>query len=193
MIMESLVNPILISITRIMKSKTIKLLIIIGLFPLLCFTQENNLRIHSISAGAGYIGFSSSDTSSDGGLNFVADLTASHKKNLFSIYFNIGGEVDILKKEDGEASEISITYGREWGLTDRLKLEAHAGLGYFNWGYANSSTFFLLEKESTIGFPVRAKLIYRFTDNFGVGVNPNANFNSLAITYSADLIIQYRF
>jgi hypothetical protein len=176
-----------------MKSKTIKHLLIIGLFPILCFSQENSFKIHSISAGFGYIGFSSNDIDNGDGLNFVADFTTSYNKNLFSVYFNIGGDADILKQEDGETSEISITYGREWDLTDRLKFEAHAGLGYFNWGYSNSSTFFLLEKETTIGFPVRAKLIYYFTNNFGVGINPNANFNSLATTYSVDLIIQYKF
>src|SRR5210317_869522 len=111
--------------------KTIKLLILIGLFPLLCFSQEKSLKIHSTGIGIGYMGFSSSETSSDGGLNFVADLTVSYHRNLFSIYFNIGGEVDILKKEDGEATEISINYGRQWDLTDHLSFEAHAGMGYF--------------------------------------------------------------
>ena len=126
-------------------------------------------------------------------MNFVADVTTGYNRNLFSVYLNIGGEIDILKKEDGEASEINFTYGRQWNLSDRIKCEAHAGVGYFNWGYANSSTFFLLKKKSTIGFPVRVKLIYTFVKNFGVGMNPNVNFNSLATSYSADLIIQYRF
>jgi hypothetical protein len=176
-----------------MKSKNINLMIIIGLFPILCFTQVNDFRIHSISAGLGYIGFSSNNTSSNGGLNFVADITTGYNKNLFSIYFNIGGEVDLLKKEDVETSEISFTCGRGWYLANRLKFEAHAGLGYFNLGYANNSSFFLLIKKSTIGFPVRAKTIYNFTENFGVGINPNINFNSLAISYSIDLIVQYKF
>jgi hypothetical protein len=176
-----------------MKSKSLKLLTLIVLFPFLCQSQESGLRIHSVSAGIGYIGFSTEDINSGGGLDFAADLTVNFKKNLFSVYFNVGGEADILKREDGEAFEISVTYGREWDLSERLIIETHAGLGYFNWGYANSSTFYLLKKESTIGFPVRLKLIYNFIEQFGVGLNPNANFNSLAISYSANVIIQYRF
>ncbi len=176
-----------------MKLKTIKLLIIIGLFPIFCISQENSFRIHSISAGLGYIDFTSKEINSSGGLNFVADFTTNYNENLISVYFNIGGEVDVLSSEDGEAYEISITYGREWDLSDRLKFEAHAGVGYFNWGYSNSSTFNLLKNETTVGFPVRAKLIYYFGEHFGIGVNPNINLNSLAITYSADFILQYKF
>ena len=193
MILGTFVKTNFNSTTFNMKSKTVKLLIIIGLLPLLCFSQENNFRIHSISAGLGYIDFTSKEINSSGGLNFVADFTTNYNENLISVYFNIGGAVDILSTEDGEASEINITYGREWDLSDHMKFEAHAGIGYFKWGYASASTNYLLENETTVGFPVRAKLIYYFGEHFGVGLNPNINFNSLAISYSADFILQYKF
>jgi len=176
-----------------MKLRTIKILIIIGLFPILCFSQENSFRIHSISAGIGYIDFTSKEINNSGGLNFVADFTTNYSENLISVYFNIGGEVDLLSTEDGEATELSITYGREWNLSDRMKFETHAGIGYFKWGYANSSTFYLLKNETTVGFPIRVKLIYYFVEHFGVGLNPNINLNSLAISYSADFTLQYKF
>ena len=76
-------------------------------------------------------------------------------------------------------NEINATYGKEIELNNWIKLEGHLGLGYFNYSVKNSLTDFNTNKESTIGFPFRFKLIFYTKKDFKVGINPNMNFNFL--------------
>ena len=78
-------------------------------------------------------------------------------------------------------------------MNNWLKLEGHLGLGYFNYSVKNNSTDFNTNKESTIGFPFRIKLICCTKKNFGIGINPNFNLNSLVNTYSVNIVFQHKF
>ena len=173
-----------------------KLILNITVAVLICLSsnfiraQEGKLKINSTSLGIGIIG-SSSDSSS-GGLSIGLDLSTKLNKNLFSLYLNAGSELNLFDAEENY-TEINVTYGREIELNSWIGLEGHLGLGYFNYSVKNGSTNFNTIKESTIGFPVRVKLIFYTGKHFGIGINPNMNLNSLVNTYSGNIIFQYKF
>lgn len=152
--------------------------------------QESKLKLNSTSLGMGIIG--SSSDSSGGGLSIGLDLSTKLNKNLFSLYLNAGSELNLFDAEENY-TEVNVTYGREIALNSWIGLEGHLGLGYFNYSIKNGSTNFNTVKESTIGFPLRVKLIFYTGRHFGIGVNPNMNLNSLVNTYSGNIIFQYKF
>ena len=153
--------------------------------------QENDFKFHSASFGLGLID-TFSESSGDG-FNVVADVAAQSGENIFSLYVNSGSGfmVGTLFGDDSEDYLAgSLTYGREVGL-NWIKLEGHAGIGFFNHKARYELDNVDINKTS-IGVPVRAKLIifYKF---IGIGINQNANFNPLVSTYSTDLVLQIIF
>jgi hypothetical protein len=171
-------------------TSNIVIIILIYLNSNFILAQESKLTLNSTSIGIGLIG-SSSETSG-GGLSISLDLSTKLNKSLFSIYLNSGSELNLFDAEENY-TEISLTYGRQIELNNWIKLEGHLGLGYFNYSVKNGSTNFTTNKESTIGFPFRVKLIFYTGKHFGIGINPNMNLNSLVNTYSGNIIFQYRF
>ena len=153
--------------------------------------QEENLRLYSASFGIGVID-TFSESSGDG-FNMVADITTEWRENLFSLHVNSGSGfmVGTFFGDDSEDYLAgSLTYGREVKL-DWIKLEGHAGIGFFNHKARYELENIDINKTS-VGFPVRAKLIF-FYKFIGIGINQNANFNPLVSTYSTDLILQVIF
>ena len=158
------------------------------------FAQENKLQLNSTSLSIGLIGVPS-DTSSIGvdiGLNIGLDLSAKLSENIFSFYLNGGSQLHFFDARESY-TEINVTYGREIKLNSWIILEGHLGVGYFNYSFKNGLTDFQTVTQSTIGFPLRVKLIFYTEKNFGIGINPNMNWNSLVKTYSGNLIFQYKF
>ncbi|RKS42774.1 hypothetical protein BC962_3061 [Gillisia mitskevichiae] len=168
----------------------IVIVILIYLNSNFTLAQESKLTLNSTSIGIGLIG-SSSETS-DGGLSISLDLSTKLNENIFSFYLNGGSELNLFDAEENY-TEINLTYGRQIELNNWIKLEGHLGVGYFNYSVKNGSTNFTTNKESTIGFPFRVKLIFYTGKHFGIGINPNMNLNSLVNTYSGNIIFQYRF
>jgi hypothetical protein len=173
-----------------------KLTLNIVILILLCFgstfalAQENKLKISSTSLGVGII--DSSSATSSGGLNVSLDVSTRLSEHIFSFYLNRGAELSLFDAEENY-TEINVTYGREVELNSWIKLEGHLGLGHFNYSVKNGSTDFKTQRESTIGFPFRLKLIFYTGKHFGIGINPNMNLNSLVNTYSGNIIFQYKF
>lgn len=154
--------------------------------------QEDNLRFHSASFGVGVIDTPSE--SSEDGFNVVGDIATQWRKNLFSLYVNQGSGffVGTFGSDDSEDFlEVNLTYGREIELLSWIKLEGHAGIGFFNHQVRSERESIDLNKTS-VGFPLRAKLIF-FYKFLGVGINQNVNFNPLVSTRSTDLILQVIF
>lgn len=171
-------------------------LVVIGLSD--TFAQQNKLKIHGISLGVGVMAHTPKIYESDTNLPF--DVSVIQGNNLFSLYHNktedLSNIFNILPSDDqAYYQEFNLTYGKQWVFTNRWVLEAHAGLGYFEHNYYGLDEFDSnrFVKESTIGFPIRAKLIYYLGDHFGLGVNPNLNVNSLNTVLSAALLLQFRF
>ncbi len=160
------------------------------------YAQERKLKLHSISAG---IGFASFSPESVGGVAGTMDLAIIFNKNLFSLYFEAGEESLgnlLIILEDQRFTEYNITYGRAFHFNDWLVLEGHAGIGYFKLKTRTLKLNFRgynTESESTIGVPLRIKLMFYTGDHFGLGINPNVNINSLTSTFTANLMAQYRF
>lgn len=152
--------------------------------------QEHKLKLHSISFGLGFLG--SASESSSGGFNINADMTTNYNKNLFSFNINAGGELRLFDASENYTA-LNITYGRALELSNWFTIEGHLGLGYFNYSLKDSSTDFMTISRSTIGIPLRVKLLFYTGRHFAIGLNPNVNFNSLVNTYSGNLIFQYKF
>ncbi|BFP42053.1 hypothetical protein FGF1_28980 [Flavobacteriaceae bacterium GF1] len=164
------------------------LLICSSLTPL--FAQDRELKLKSLSIGAGFMG-SSSETSI-GGFAVSLDLSMMLDKHVFSLYLSDGSELDLVDAEE-KYTELNLTYGRPINLNPWIKLEWHVGLGHFRYSYKSNVTDFVSNKESTIGVPIRAKLIFYTGRHFGIGINSNVNLNALVNTYSGNICLQYEF
>lgn len=179
--------------------KTFKLNIIIGILVFFniasTFAQDSKLKLHSVSIGGGATWLSSDNSSRglNGGLSQVSDFSVALNKSLFSLYFNAGNDLTIFNGTDESYYEINFTYGREFELKKWLKLEGHFGLGHFKYGLKDKSTNFEKTTTSTIGFPIRLKVLFYTGEHFAIGLNPNTNLNSLSNTISGNLIFQYKF
>ena len=149
--------------------------------------KEDDLKFHSITVGLGFLVAPASY--SEDGLNFVADVATKHGEGIFSLYVNYAEDFNILGGGSESLLAGSLTYGRETNLLSWVKLEGHAGVGFFNHKFSEDDLDF---SKTSIGFPLRAKLIL-FYKHFGLGINQNANFNSLVTTYSTDLVLQIIF
>ena len=151
--------------------------------------QEDNLKFHSITFGFGLWDSPASETG--GGMNFVADVATKQGKGIFSLYVNSADDFLSFNQTEKMLAG-SLTYGRETNLLSWVKLEGHAGVGFFSHKYSDERDDSRDFSKTSIGIPLRAKLIlfYKF---FGLGINQNANFNPLAITYSTDLVLQIIF
>jgi len=153
--------------------------------------QDKGFKMHAVSIAPGIASSSSATAKTGSSLNF--DISASIDKHLISFYFNVG--LDLNKGGPAEKfTEFSFTYGRKWSLTQHLVLEGHAGVGLFTYDIDDGLTpIFFDFPDSTVGFPIRAKLLYYPGEKFGIGLNPNLNLNSLENAYSLNLVFQYHF
>lgn len=153
--------------------------------------QKNQLKFYSASGGIGY--YDSFLSSSIGGLNFNLDISTILSEDIFSLYFSTGFSEQIIIEEN--YTELNITYGRALKLGQRLWMEGHFGLGYIV-QKSNTPAFDIDGYdyvEYNVGFPLRAKILYSFNENMGLGINPNINLNGIETFYSINLIFQYRF
>lgn len=156
------------------------------------FSQDldsSGLRFKSVSLGIGITG--GSETS--GGVAVSADVTMNLNKNLFSLALTSGAEYNVIGSADRNFFAADLLYGREFSISKGIKIETHAGVGLFTEKYNNGDTDFQDVSDSTIGLPIRIKLLFYVSDKFAIGLNPNANFNSIDTMYSGNLIFQYNF
>lgn len=171
-------------------STVIAILFFLHFYPDSLISQERNLKINAVSTSIGLIG-SSSETSG-GWFGMGLDVSSRLNKSLVSFYMNVGSEFNLFDAQENY-TELNLTIGRELRLIDWIKLEGHLGLGYVNYGIKNSSTNFIKENKSTVGFPFRVKLVFYTRKHFGIGLNPNVNLNTLVNIYSGYIIFQYKF
>ena len=153
--------------------------------------QDSGLQMHAVSFGVGFA--TSSSSSAEIGPGLTLDISTIRNKHIFSFNFNLGTELNSKGPEE-EFFEVNLTYGQKWNFSQNLFLEGHLGFGYFGYRIHTSSNIIIFDlPDSTIGFPLRAKVIYNIGKNFGIGLNTNVNFNSIANAYAANFIIQYNF
>lgn len=166
------------------------------LFAFLCFNsslllaQDSQLKFYGASIGVGIW---------SGGVNYVdpeldinLDLSTRLNKNLFSVFASIGSEQALLGLSE-QYSQVNLTYGRLFKISNSFTFEAHAGAGLISYKSSTSESDFEEVSESAIGFPVRVKFNYYFIEQLGIGVNLNLNKNAANNIVSLNSILQYRF
>ncbi|WP_339651127.1 hypothetical protein [uncultured Maribacter sp.] len=177
-----------------MKSRPLRLVVLlffIFITSTTLFAQDKKLKVHALSFGAG---IATADTNhTNRGLGINLDFSAIVNDHIISLYLNSGLNLtDIGANED--FYEFNVTYGRIWSFDTKLVLEGHVGVGLFVYNVERGpNPFFVNIPDNTIGFPLRAKLLYYPIGSFALGINPNANFNSIADTYSFNVVFQYNF
>ncbi len=153
--------------------------------------QDNSLKIHGLSIGPGIASSSSTTAKSGASLNF--DISTIVNKHILSVYFNSGIDLNA-GGFDEDFTEFNLTYGRKWLVAKDLYFEGHIGFGLFSYNIDDGAASILFDlPDSTIGFPIRAKLLFYPVKRFGIGINPNFNINSIENAYSANFIFQYNF
>lgn len=150
--------------------------------------NKNSLKFKSISTGFGICG----GEQNAGGLNFYIDVTTDFKRNLFTLSYVAGGELQLFDASR-DFKELDFMYGRELTVFNFFKIEAHSGLAIFNEAYKNGSTNFIKTSQTVIGIPIKIKLLFYTSNHFALGLNPNVTLNSLDTMYSGNLIFQYQF
>lgn len=156
------------------------------------FSQtENKIKFNYLSFGAGI--YKQQHYKNDG-LTTNIDLSIRYNKNFVILYLagGLGGNdnqksiffIDALSSY----SEFDLLYGREFIVTTWFKPEVQIGVGIFT--HNNS---ILEDSKNTIGFPIRAKLLFYPAKKFATGFNPNYNINNINHITSYNLIFQFKF
>lgn len=154
------------------------------------FSQNNEkIKFSYISFGTGLYSQQHINTN---GIAGNIDVSVQYKKNLIVLYTTFGFGTNKKKSififdNFSSFTELDLLYGKEFKIADWFKPEAHIGVGIFS--YNNS---ILEQNNSSIGFPVRAKLLFYPSKNFALGFNPNYNINSINNIFSYNLIFQFK-
>ena len=151
-------------------------------------SSESKLKFRSISTGFGIF----SGEINSGGINAYIDIATAIRKNIFTVAYSTGSELDFFDKSR-EYYEVGLLYGRELHLSRIIKLETHIGLAHFEVRYKNSDNDFVLRSESALAVPIKVKWLCYLSRKVALGLKPNITFNTAENIYSAHVIIQYKF
>lgn len=177
-------------------------------------SKTNKLQFRSISYGLGIL--NSSVASLDDGISSHLDATAKLNDHLFGLHLGGGSQLISLFGQSSSYGEINFLYGREYELKKWCKIELHGGLGYYsesftrgpkwNWNWkglkddSNKNSPLKSDDDtsktktkSTIGFPLRIKLLFYTSKKFSLGFNQSFNFNTISKIASFNIQLQYTF
>jgi hypothetical protein len=165
--------------------------IVVFLF-ILYFTNsfsQDNFRIKSIEYGVGT--YKISNRNSVFVIHSSFDITAAYKSHLLSLSNNIG--LGFGKNENSNTDfegfyEVDLLYGREFMLSDKIRLETHTGLGFIT---QNNST--VSDEKQSLAIPIKLKLLYCVGRNFALGLNPNVSLNKTNAIYSLNFVFHINF
>jgi hypothetical protein len=166
-----------------MKEITLMLFI---LMSTVCSSQENNknngLEYKSVSFTPLAI-YSDFET---GGIAFSADVSFAYKKHIFTFETTTGAEFTIFDTGDS-FEQLSVLYGREFMLNKTVFIDTHLGLGYFS--FKSSARNF--DRLTTIGIPLAVKVRYKTAKRFSIGIQFQANINSINNIYTIGVLLQW--
>lgn len=171
-----------------------KTLITFLLFSIVSFTQENpKLKVHSLGAG---FGFFTSDYEISG-ICSLADLTIEYDKNLLSLNYLDGSELNLGifgSKSAFHINELNLQYGRELKVRNRFSVEVYGGIGNYKLDLRSSSYGFV-GSANAISFPIRIKLLFYTSKakHFAISSNNNYSLNKINSNFSSNLTFQYNF
>ena len=168
-------------------------LLIFSTFYLCSYAQEeivtNKFSYNSFSVTPTSIYF---DTHGGGGLSFSGDVNFAYKKHIFSLGLSAGSEFKVLGGYEDNFEQINLLYGRELRLSKRLFLDLHVGLGYFSLSSANiNPSREGEERMTTIGFPLMTKFRVMLSTKLSLGLQFQANINSVRTLYTTGIMLQW--
>ncbi|WP_432670903.1 hypothetical protein [Flavobacterium sp. SM2513] len=168
------------------------------------FAQEietDKFQIHSISVSP--IGFYASQASAGFGAN--ADVAVNYGKNIFKLYANGGSEFVI--NTFGASiydsyEEYGILYGRTIQLKSKVDFDYFAGLSFFKYTSNNNSSaseydyYYEPNAEESvkkvIGVPLQAKLRFKLTRVFSLGLQLHTNINTATSIFQPGFFVQFK-
>lgn len=149
-------------------------------------SQKFAYRSFSVSPLGIYVGGNS-------GLALSADVSFDYGKNIFSLAIGTGTEGEFIGKSD-DFTEVNFLYGRSYQLSEKIFADLFVGAGYFSfntYGYISDTGRKGDIDESTIGFPIGAKLQYKLGPRYSMGVKLGANINSVETIGTVGLVLQW--
>ncbi len=169
-----------------------KTLFLIGiLFVWQLQAQENNkLKIKAIDYGAIGI-YTNLENNGVRGFCGNLELVTKHQKNLYAFNYSLGFGITEKNNKIHDLQgfmSLDLLYGRELKVSKTITLEPYLGLGYII--QSNTSD---AGGKSAIGLPMRAKLLFKVSEKFTVGINPNVTINNVNTFYSANFLLRFEF
>ncbi|MDY7393686.1 outer membrane beta-barrel protein [Aureibaculum sp. 2210JD6-5] len=174
-------------------------IVVFLVFPLSILSQNNSeifyLKSAAVSPGA-YI-FNKPNLDSSAGFLLNGEVAFGYKQNVFMLSVNAGEEIDLFGYNDN-VQQINLMYGREFPLSNRFSVDAFAGLGYFSvktrdYFYENSKNVIKNKRFTTMGFPISARIRYKFNDFISLGLKFEQNINSVNSVFNTGFIVQFNF
>lgn len=164
--------------------------VLLNIFP--SVSQEDE-----ISDGFSYRSFSITPlgiyVGSNTGVAFSGDVSFDYGKNIFSLGIGVGTEGNFIGSSD-DFTEVNFLYGRSFPLSEKIFTDIFVGAGYFHF-----NTYDFIDEtrrkgtisESTIGFPIGAKVQFMLGPRYSMGVKLGANINSLETIGTVGLVLQW--
>ena len=174
-----------------------KLLLVLLLCSTVLFSQEDKLKLHSISFTP--VGIYFDDSSS--GVFISSDIGFSRGKHIFKIFGLGASEVSILSGTTESFFELSLIYGREFRIEKWFYIDAYAGGGYFKYKLTkgvDSEGFFTYSSyddsvNHTIGLHLQSRLRFQTGKYFSLGLQANTNINPQNSIYNLAVFLQWKF
>ena len=130
---------------------------------------------------------------SNNGVAVSADVSFDYGTNIFVLALGSGSEGNFVGKSD-DFIEVNLLYGRSLKVSENLFSELLIGAGYFHFNtnrYIDETGKRGAIGESTIGFPIVAKLQFKLGQRYSMGVKIGANVNSVETVGLAGLVLQW--
>ncbi|MBC8753431.1 hypothetical protein H2O64_02030 [Kordia sp. YSTF-M3] len=163
------------------------IIIVCMVVPMFIFSQEKNgLNFRSIAINPLSV--------TNAGLAINADLSFMNSKNIYTLSGYAGTELTFPfdnKTSEDSFQDYSLLWGREVKIENWLRLEGHAGLGYFLFKTEHFNDEIEDEKKTTIGVPLLSKLKFMLGNHFSIGIQFRANINSAKIVRGGGIFFQY--
>jgi hypothetical protein len=173
--------------------------------------KKNKLQFHSFSVTFGSF---APQKGSSAYATWYTDfnLVTNYNKNLFA--FSVDGSFDWLFSFMGEKPkrqniQMSMLYGRQVALIDKVNFEILTGLGYFKAMYRIDNfdswedDFYFIKKSpdnfvkkislNSFSIPVKLRVIFAFSKDGSAGLNYSKSFNSISNYSSIGVIFRHNF
>lgn len=160
-------------------------------------TFQGHSREEEVSQNFAYRSFSFSPlgifAGGNTGVAASADVSFDYGKNIFSLAIGGGTEGNFIGSSD-DFTEVNFLYGRSFPLSEKIFTDIFVGAGYFHF-----NTYDVIPEtgrkgdidESTIGFPIGAKVQFMLGPRYSMGLEVGANINSLETIGTIGLVLQW--